>query len=119
MAAEEKRTRYILMLSVEGGWPDESLVPRPDDIERELQNTFARPLSVQAVQRAQNLSANVTRYYELSADPGLAANEIKDMLVLVLERVGAETFSGVEVHVVLATSSGANVAEGTARPQPR
>lgn len=119
MAEEAKHTRYILMLSVDGGWPDESLVPRPDDMERELGKTFAVPLSVQAAETAQNPSANVRRYYELAADPALAPNEIKDMLVLVIERICAGMFSGQEVQVVLATSSGANVAEGTAKPEPR
>jgi hypothetical protein len=48
MAASEGQARYILTLVVEGGWPDESLVPRPDDMQRELRATFDRPITIQA-----------------------------------------------------------------------
>jgi hypothetical protein len=61
MTAEKQHTRYLLMLSVAGGWPDESLVPRPDDMERELKDTFALPLSVKAAETAQNPAANACR----------------------------------------------------------
>ena len=119
MALPVNPTRYILMLSVSGGWPDESLVLRPDDMERELRAIFGVAISVQAARTAQNPGANVRRYYELEADPALPPTEIKDMLVVAIERIGADMFSGQEVQVTLATGEGANLAEGTAKPQPR
>jgi hypothetical protein len=119
MAAHDGQTRYILTLLVEGGWPDESLVPRPDEMERELRSTFDKPITIQVSRTGQNPSAHTQRYYELLADPGLSPNEIKDMMVVVVERIGAGMFSGLEIDVLVATSTGANVARGTARPQPR
>jgi hypothetical protein len=41
------------------------------------------------------------------------------MMVVVIERLGEGMFSGQEIDVLLATSHGANIARGTARPQPR
>jgi hypothetical protein len=119
MALPVDSTRYILTLSVRGGWPDESLVPRPDDMERELRAIFGAAISVQAARTAQNPGANVRRYYELEADSALTPIEIKDMLVVVVERIGAGTFSGQEVQVALATGEGTPAAQGTAKPQPR
>jgi hypothetical protein len=119
MAAHEGRTRYILTLLIEGGWPDESLVPSPDEMQRELRATFDKPITVEASQAVQNPGAHTQRYYELQADSALNPDEIKDMMVVVVERIGAGMFSGQEIDVRLATSTGADVARGTARPQPR
>jgi hypothetical protein len=119
MAADEGRTRYILTLLVQGGWPNESLVPSPDEIQRELRATFDKPITIQASQTGQNPGANTQRYYELQADRALSPSEIRDMLVVVIERIGAGMFSSLEIGVLLATSTGADVARGTARPQPR
>ena len=119
MALPVNPTRYILTLSVSGGWPDESLVPRPDDMERELQAIFGVAMSVQAARTGQNPGAHVMRYYEVEADSTLTPIEIKDMLVVVVERIRAGTFSGQEVQVALATSEGTPVAQGVAKPQPR
>ena len=119
MAARVDPIRYIVTLSVAGGWPDESLVPRADNMERELRTIFGAAISVQAARTGQNPGANVRRYYELEADSAITPTEIKDMLVVVIERLAAGTFSGQEVQVALATSEGANLAEGIAKPQPR
>jgi hypothetical protein len=119
MAADEGRTRYILTLLVHGGWPNESLVPSPDEMQRELRATFDKPITIQASQAGQNPSAHTQRYYELQTDPTLSPDEIKDMLVVVIERIGAGMFSGLEISVLLGTSTGAEVARGTARPHPR
>jgi hypothetical protein len=119
MAEHESRTRYILTLVVEGGWPDEGLVPSPNEMQGELRATFDRPFTVEASQTGQNPGAHTQRYYELQADSALSPNEIKDMIVVVVERIGAGMFSGQEISVLVATSSGANVARGVARPQPR
>ena len=119
MAEHAGQTRYILTLVVEGGWPDESLVPRPDEMQRELRATFDKPITLVASDAVQNPSANSQRYYEVQADAGLGPDEIRDMMVVVIERIGAGRFSGLEIGVRLATSTGADVASGTARPQPR
>ena len=119
MAAEEGSTRYILTLLVEGGWPDESLVPRPDEMQREVRAIFDKPIEIRASAASQNPGAHTQRYYELLAHPSLTPTEIKDMIVVLVERIGADKFSGLEVDVLLATSTGAGVASGTARPQPR
>jgi hypothetical protein len=119
MAASQGQARYILTLVVEGGWPDESLVPRPDEMQRELRATFDKPISLEASQAVQNPSAHTQRYYEIHADAALSPDEIKDMVVVVVERIGAGMFSGLAIGVRLATSTGEDVARGTARPQPR
>jgi hypothetical protein len=119
MAEHEARTRYILTLVVEGGWPDESLVPRPDEMERELRATFDKPIILEASRAVQNPGAHTQRYYEVQADSALGPDEISDMMVVVIERIGAGVASGLEIDVLLATSNGANIARGTARPRPR
>lgn len=117
MAVNQKR--YIVTLSVPGGWPDKSTELQPADIEQELQVIFGADTSVRAARTAQSPGANVQRYFELNADAALAPTRIKDMLVVAIERIGARISSGQEVHVALATSDGAHLAEGTAKPQPR
>jgi len=86
---------------------------------RELRSIFGATIPVQAARSEQNPGANVRRYYELQADSALTPIQIKDMLVVAIERIGAGNFSGQEVQVALATEEGANLAEGTAKPQPR
>src|SRR4051795_7463042 len=119
MAAEEQSTRYILTLLAEGGWPDESRVPTPVEMQREAGTIFDKPIEIRSSDATQNPGAHVQRYYEVQADPSLTPMEITDMLVVVIERIGASTFSGLEVEVLLANSVGTAVARGTARPQPR
>jgi hypothetical protein len=119
MAPEAGQQRYILTLLVEGGWPDESLVPRPEALQQELEAVFQSPVTVRASPAAQNPGAHTQRYYELQASPALTPETLKDMVVVGIERIGADAFSGLEVDVVLANSTGTNVARGTAKPQPR
>jgi len=119
MALPTTPKRYIVTLSVPGGWPDRSTELRPADMERELRAIFGAKVSVRAARTTQSPGANVARYFELNAGPALAPTEIKDMLVVVIERIGAGISSEQEVHVALATSDGAHLAEGTAKPQPR
>lgn len=117
MALPVNRRRYILMLSVRGGWPDEAVVPRPDDIERELEPDPAAAISVHTAGRIQNPAANIRRYYELEADSAVTPIQIRDLLVAAVERLAAVARSRLEVHIALATAEGETVAEGAARPQ--
>ena len=111
--------RYIVTLSVPGGWPDQATELQPADIERELRSIFGATVSVQAARATQSPGANVARYFELAADAALNPTEIRDMLVVAIERIGAGISSEQEVHVALASSDGEFLAEGTAKPQPR
>jgi hypothetical protein len=76
MAAPERQIRYILTLVVEGGWPDQTLVPRPAEMQRELRATFDQPITLEASQAVQNPSAHPERYYEVQADPAFEPDEI-------------------------------------------
>ena len=111
--------RYILTLSVPGGWPDQSTELQPADIEREVRSIFGTMVSVQAARTTQSPGANVARYFELDADAALNPIEIRDMLVIAIERIGASISSEQEVHVALANTDGEHLSEGIAKPQPR
>jgi hypothetical protein len=119
MALPTNPIRYIVALSVPGGWPDQSTELRPADMERELRSIFGANLTVRAARITQSPGANVARYFELEADAALTPTEIKDMLVVAIERIGASIASEQEVRVALVSSDGAPLAEGTAKPQPR
>ena len=119
MALPANPIRYIVTLSVPGGWPDPSTELRPADMERELRSIFGATITVRAARITQSPGANVARYFELEADGALTPTEIKDMLVVAIERIGAGISSEQEVHVALASSNGESLAEGSAKPQPR
>jgi hypothetical protein len=119
MASPQNPVRYIVTLSVPGGWPDQSTELRPADLEREVRATFEATILVQAARTTQSPGANVARYFELEADAALTPIEIKDMLVVAIERIGASIGSEQEVHVALASGEGEQLAEGTAKSQPR
>lgn len=108
-----------MTLSVPGGWPDQATELRPEDLERELQAIRGARTTVRAVRITQSPGANVARYFELEADPALAPTDLRDMLVVAIERIGAAISSAQAVHVALAASDGASLAKGTAQPQPR
>ena len=112
-------TRYIVTLSVPGGWPDQATELRPAEMQQELRSIFQATVSVRASRKTQSPGANVARYFELEVDPALTPTEIRDMLVVAIERIGAGISSEQEVHIALATSDGAALVEGTAKPQPR
>jgi hypothetical protein len=119
MATPQNPVRYIVTLSVPGGWPDQATELQPADIERELRSIFGATVSVQAARATQSPGANVARYFELEADAGLTPIEIKDMLVVAIERIGARIASEQEVRVALASGNGEQLAEGMAKSQPR
>ena len=119
MALPANPIRYIVTLSVPGGWPDQSTELRPADMERELRSIFGANITVRAARITQSPGANVARYFELEADGALPPTEIKDMLVVAIERIGAGISSEQEVRVALASSNGESLAEGSAKPQPR
>jgi len=112
-------TRYIVTLSVPGGWPDQSTELRPEELEGQLRAVFGAETTVRAARTTQSPGANVARYFELEVDPQLAPTELMDMLVVVIERIGAAISAEHPVHVALASTDGAALAEGTAQPQPR
>jgi len=76
--------RYIVTLSVPGGWPDQATELQPADIERELRSIFGATVSVQAARTTQSPGANVARYFELEADAAVTPTEINDMLVVAM-----------------------------------
>jgi hypothetical protein len=119
MASPANPVRYIVTLSVPGGWPDQSTELRPADLEREVGSILGTTISVRAARTTQSPGANVARYFELEADAALTPIEIKDMLVVAIERIGASIASQQEVHVVLVSSDGEQLAEGMANSQPR
>ena len=119
MSLPSDPTRYIVTLSVPGGWPNQSTELRPEELEGQLRAVFGAETVVRAARTTQSPGANVARYFELEADPALVPTELRDMLVVVIERIGAAISSEQPVHLALATSDGAALAEETAQPHPR
>jgi len=119
MSVPSDPTRYIVTLSVPGGWPDQSTELRPEELEGQLRAVFAVECTVRAARITQSPGANVARYFELEADSALAPTELMDMLVVIVERIGAAIAAEQPVHIALAATDGTALAEGTAQPQPR
>ena len=111
--------RYILILSVGGGWPDEGLVPDPGQLQKKLREASISVISVRAAERAQNPTAIQQRYYDVEAESSLPPAELKDALVDALEQTQAGMWVGLEIQVTLTNAEGRTVAEGTATPPPR
>ena len=117
-SSADKRTKYILTLSADPNWPDESLVPSPDVLEQELEHQLEQPIAIQARLRAYNQSASGARFYELETGRNVSATEIRDVLVRRLERSRDPCFLGVPIRVILSAPDGSVVSKGIAHPGP-
>ena len=119
MIVEPNPDHYILILSVDGGWPDEGLVPDPAAFEQRVRETSTCPVSIRMPERAQNPTANQQRYYTVEAESSVEPTELMDALVDALEHMQAGSSASLEIQVTLATSEGRTIAEGTATPPQR
>jgi len=113
MTGAADRIQYVLVLSVEEGWPDESLVPAAEELAAMLET----PISVSVMRRVPNPVRGAQRYYALEAEPTVTPTRLVNALISAIEEGRVGMWPGREIRVAVVTPEGTTLAQGTAIPR--